>query len=449
MKRALLINPPIYDFAAFDLWIRPLGLLYVGAVLEAAGWEVELLDCLDRFHPKCPAPPTKTQPGLQRYGCGSFYAQPIPHPPALRDVPRTYQRYGLPRRLVLEDLAARPRPDLIAVTSMMTYWYPGVFEAISLAKEAFPGVPVALGGVYATLCRDHAKARSGADYVLTGPGEEQVLALAEEIGGPIRPVAMDSLRPAYHLMRHVPAVSVLTSFGCPFGCTYCASRLLRRGFVQRDPADVVAEIADLTTRFGTMDVAFYDDALLLNAESHLIPILRALRRIRPELRFHTPNGLHARMIDGALARELRESRFTTLRLSFETASQQRQLDSKRKITNEELQRAIAGLLHVGYAPREIEVYVMMGLPGQALGEVEETLHFVHQSGGWIKIAQYSPIPGTEEFWKACQENPLILDEPLLHNNSIFPASRGPERFLLFRKMKDMANRLNAEFLHAT
>ena len=49
---------------------------------------------------------------------------------------------------------------------MMTYWYPGVFEAIKIIKESLPRVPVVLGGKYATLCYDHAVNYSGADYVI-------------------------------------------------------------------------------------------------------------------------------------------------------------------------------------------------------------------------------------------------------------------------------------------
>jgi len=443
MPYALLINPPIHDFAAFDLWMKPLGLLYAGAALEAAGWRVELLDCLDRLHPSCPAPAGKTQPRLQRFGCGAFPTQTLPAPEPLHDVPRTYRRFGLPPEIVRQELARRTRPDLIAVTSMMTYWYPGVFEAVALARDALPGIPIVLGGVYATLCTDHAEAASGADYVVAGAGEEKLLALAGQIAAAGSEVDLSSLRPAYHLMGRLTSISVLTSRGCPFGCTYCASRLLCKGFTQRDVDQVVNEIDALTDRCGVREVAFYDDALLVDARSHIVPILRALRRRRPELRFHTPNGLHARMVDEELARELRQSRFTTIRLSFETASEQRQIDSNRKITNNELRQVIRTLLAAGYTHREIEVYVLMGLPGQEIEELDETLRFVHDAGGWIKIAQFSPIPGTEEFERARRLNPAITHEPLLHNNSIFSAACGPDRFAPFQRMKRLANTLNA------
>ena len=43
----LLVNPVIHDFAAYDFWARPLGLLWVGALLRHGGARVSLLDCMD------------------------------------------------------------------------------------------------------------------------------------------------------------------------------------------------------------------------------------------------------------------------------------------------------------------------------------------------------------------------------------------------------------------
>ena len=47
----LLINPWVYDFAAYDLWAKPLGLLYLAALLERNGWTIHYIDCLDIHHP--------------------------------------------------------------------------------------------------------------------------------------------------------------------------------------------------------------------------------------------------------------------------------------------------------------------------------------------------------------------------------------------------------------
>jgi hypothetical protein len=36
-KQILLINPWIHDFAAYDFWLKPLGLLYLGGLLRQNG----------------------------------------------------------------------------------------------------------------------------------------------------------------------------------------------------------------------------------------------------------------------------------------------------------------------------------------------------------------------------------------------------------------------------
>jgi hypothetical protein len=48
----LLINPWIHDFAAYDFWAKPLGLLTIAGILRLHGYEITYIDCLDRFHPE-------------------------------------------------------------------------------------------------------------------------------------------------------------------------------------------------------------------------------------------------------------------------------------------------------------------------------------------------------------------------------------------------------------
>ena len=45
----VLINPWIYDFAAYDLWSKPLGLLYIAGFLRKQGFRIHFIDCLDAF----------------------------------------------------------------------------------------------------------------------------------------------------------------------------------------------------------------------------------------------------------------------------------------------------------------------------------------------------------------------------------------------------------------
>ena len=49
--RLLLINPWIYDFAAFNLWVEPIGLLSIGSIFRQHGYQLDFIDCLDRYNP--------------------------------------------------------------------------------------------------------------------------------------------------------------------------------------------------------------------------------------------------------------------------------------------------------------------------------------------------------------------------------------------------------------
>src|SRR5512136_1366350 len=99
-RRVLLVNPWIHDFAAYDLWAKPLGLLSIGAVLRQNGCEVDLIDCLRSPHPLMDTP----GPAVREGGQGKFYRQPIPTPPALKGVHRRYSRYGVRREIFDADL---------------------------------------------------------------------------------------------------------------------------------------------------------------------------------------------------------------------------------------------------------------------------------------------------------------------------------------------------------
>jgi radical SAM superfamily enzyme YgiQ (UPF0313 family) len=285
-------------------------------------------------------------------------------------------------------------------------------------------VPVALGGVYATLCPEHARAHSGADAVLPGPGETTALEWVNCVTGdsytPASPPA--DLLPAHNLRRPQGFVAVQTARGCPFHCPYCAvHRLSPTGFVTRPPAKVVDEIACCVVSLGARDIAFYDDALLFNADRHLHPILDGVIERGLRVRFHTPNGLHARFIDRRLAHKMRCAGFTTIRLGLEAADPRVLLRDGGKVDRTSFARAVEALFEAGFTAREVAAYVLIGRPGQNVPETRDTVAFAHRLGVQVRTAQFSPIPGTAE-WQTAVAAGCIADgaDPLLHNNSIYP-----------------------------
>jgi radical SAM superfamily enzyme YgiQ (UPF0313 family) len=433
----LLINPWITDFAAYNLWVRPLGLLRIGSFLRNQGFRISLIDCLDYYSKK------------RGYGVGKFFKSRIPKPHPIKAIPRNYGRYGITEEMLTEQLSVTEKPDLVGITSGMTYWYPGLFKTIEVIKSFFKKAPVILGGIYATLCHDHAVRFSGADFVIQGSGENEFLKIVERFSDLGRPsdFKLQTLNPELQTMCHpypcydlyprLDSISMSTSKGCPFQCSYCASQFIDKDFFRRDPQDVVQEIEYWTTRYGVRNIAFYDDALLIDPCTHLVPILKGLSSRGIRCNFHAPNGLHIREIDEEVADLLFRSQFKTIRLGFETSNENEQMETGGKVTNQEFHAAVRNLRKAGYSPEEIGVYLLVGMPGQRVNEVEESIAFTKDVGARPILVEYSPVPGTPLFSKATAMSSFDLkNEPLFHNNSILPCQWEGFTLADCRRLKD-------------
>lgn len=417
----LLVNPWIHDVAAYDFWARPLGLLQIGARLRQAGARVTLLDCLNRFHPDLPS----TDPTL-RYGRGPYPKQPIPKPASLSDVPRRFCRYGVPPEIVRKDLAAMSRPDIVLVTSFMTYWYPGVIETIRELRSAFGDVPIVLGGIYARLCSEHARKWSGADWVADHVVGEDVPALVAEMTGIYldqRLTADPEPFPAFDLMPVLPFVPVVSTTGCPFSCAYCASSFLNPVFRRRSIDAVFSEIRFWHESRGVCDFVLYDDAFLIDAAHHALPLLETVIRsgLHRRIRFHTPNALHVREIDGETAHLLFRSGFKTIRLGLETTlfGEDRPFDGK--VQAEDFIRAAQSLRQAGFEPNQTGAYLLAGCPDQSETEVLQAIRAVKAVGLTPIPAYYTPIPHTKLWERACAVSRYPLaEDPIFTNNAVFP-----------------------------
>lgn len=436
----LLINPWIHDFAAYDFWAKPLGLLTIAAVLRMQGYRVGYVDCLDRFHPELMGTVKRGQ-----FGKGPYPKYPISKPGKLSDVPRQYSRYGLPEVLVRKEIARHPAPEAVLVTCIATYWYPGAFALIKMIREMLPDIPVILGGIYASLCRGHAVEHSGADIVLSGRCEPELLDHLDDLTGHTSfhkwfPDELDTYPyPALDLQTHISYVPILTGQGCPFSCAYCASPFLSLNRMRRrSPEHVVEEVAYWHEKYGVLDFAFYDDALLIDADRHLCPILERVLTRKLQVRFHTPNALHVRPITKELAQLMFRSGFKTVRLGLETAffDDSRALDDK--IGPGEFQRAVGYLKAAGFSGEAVGAYLLHGLPRQDLGRLEVSIETVKALGVRPILAHYSPIPHTALWPLAVEASRYDLKaDPVFHNNSILPCQKEPFSWEKIAYLKDL------------
>ena len=264
MKVQLFVPPGGY-FA--ERWSKgssmpPLGILYIAAVLEKEGIEVQVVpaDILDL---------------------------------GWRDI----------RDRVLEY-----KPDIIGVTTTTENRFQG-FKLIRLAKKALPSALTVLGGPHASLAAEDCLLHiPELDLVVRGEGELTMLdicralertmdlsSLAHIAGISLRadgqtvtnrprsPITnLDGLPyPAFHLIPfekynfkievpgrgELPAVNIMTSRGCPFNCNFCATpvnwgRVVRR----RSPLNVIQEIEYHIEKHGSRVIFFYDDTFNISIQ---------------------------------------------------------------------------------------------------------------------------------------------------------------------------------------
>jgi radical SAM superfamily enzyme YgiQ (UPF0313 family) len=419
--RVLLVNPPIYDFTAYDFWSRPVGLLRVAGMLRGEA-QMTLFDFLDRDAAgrRCRS---------DRWGRGKFPARVVPRPVALADVPRRFRRYGRSRD-AFEQFVRRQGPfDLALVGSGMTYWYPGIVEVVETLRRLWPKLPIALGGTYASLCGEHA-ASLEVDFVASDGASAT---LARWLGMSLDTTAL----PLWEACPRLDVGVMNLTVGCPYRCSYCASDRLSGEFRAGDPGAAVAELERLI-RLGARHVAFYDDALLVDPDSGLLAFLEEVSGRGLSVHFHTPNALHCSLLTPTVARAMVAGGFRTFYLGFESDSDAWFRRTGAKAEPGDLARAVENLMSAGADRENIVAYMLVGHPLGELQRIESSLDAAGHAGVRVMLAEFSPIPGTPD-GDLCGRL-VDLSEPLNHNKTAWSIRHlGSDRL---QGIKDLARRQN-------
>jgi len=415
----LLINPWITDFAAYNLWAEPLGLYYIASILREAGARVNYINCLVSSHNKNPRP--------KENGCSKYIRRVIEKPDCLLSIPRHFAIYGMGDEEFILKLRSAELPDAVLITSLMTYWYPGAFRVIKLVRSVLGGgIPIILGGIYTKLCKAHAYRRAKADFIYTEDDPFSLLVLIERISGkefgkyPCLHSFAEYPLPMHELHKGMNFFALLTRRGCPYRCSYCASPILCSEFTGRIKSNVISEIVKYTKYLATKNIAFYDDALLVGPEHHIVPILEEISESFRGLSFYLPNGVHASLITPRIAQLFSLAGIKTVRIGLETANENLQDKMGKKTTNIEYVKAVHYLREAGYQRKDLGTYIMAGLPGQTADDVDASIDFVYRAGGSPYLSYFSPIPGTKIWKEATRTSPFPIErEPLFQNNTVY------------------------------
>ncbi len=187
--------------------------------------------------------------------------------------------------------------------------------------------------------------------------------------------------------------SIQTARGCPWRCIFCCSdKLSTTRYIMRSPKRVVAEMAEIKTRYPYITHLFNCDDVMTFWPEHITEICD--RMDAEGLKFTFEGGTRANLVTDDLIKRLAKSGLVRLSFGLETVDPVMRVTMQKKVPLEAY--ATANKICDRYGVEALNS-LMIGLPGETRETIRATLKWVRESRE-IKQANVAiaiPYPGTE------------------------------------------------------
>jgi len=217
------------------------------------------------------------------------------------------------------------------------------------------------------------------------------------------------LPPNYHSL---PTIGLMSSRGCPFRCTFCAThfhwnrnvRVMSRGLV-------VDWMAKLHADYGIRDFRFYDDTFTLSEERAVEFCEELLAR---DLRVHWNCYSRVDTLNERLAQLMRRAGCYHIKFGIEAATERSLQRIKKNISRE---RALEAVRMTQRAGMEAKASFILGIHDEPIEDSEQTVEFALElDPDWATFRIMEICPGSEdhETWRKEGRIPRDFrwDEPL-------------------------------------
>jgi anaerobic magnesium-protoporphyrin IX monomethyl ester cyclase len=374
--RIALVNPPFLPGVMRHPPNVPIGLAYLAAVAEKNGHVVKVIDCLP--------------------------------------VDMSYDE--MKRQVVAFE------PDIVGITSM-TSTSQSALEAARILKDSCPEALTVLGGPHVTFADTSTLSECPeVDAVVRREGEETLLDLArcvtnekslDEVAGitfrkngkiiqmPDRPLIQNLDELPFPALEHFKLddykilgkmiLPIITSRGCPFGCSFCvSSRMVGNTLRARSPKNVVDELEWLKTEHGAEAFVIYDDMLTFD-KKRILQICEDIKKRKIGLPWDCTTRVD--QVSKELLIKIKEAYCQEVFFGVESGCQLILDKVHKRTTIEQNEKAIRWTKEVGLF---VAISVIIGYPGETRETVKQTLDFVHRvkpDDAFLCVA--TPYPGTE------------------------------------------------------
>jgi len=417
--KVLLINPPQTFYPGSDLPAGnlPLGLMYIGGVLERSGYKAEILDAF------------MTDSAVRKIG--------------------ESVEIGMPYDKIAEEIRRR-KPDVVGISNPFTCQVHHAAKVADIVKEIDANIPTVVGGPHVSAVPvEFMTEAPNVDISVMGEGEFAMLDIVQMHEGKKKPEEVSGISyrkenrvlqtsprpflrdlddlpyPAYDLVdmeRYLNpekieyrsfkdrSISMITSRGCPFNCVFCAVHLhMGKAFRAHSTEYVVNHLKHVVDKYRVKTIFFEDDNLTFDIK-RIDAICDQIIQKNIKFKWETPNGIRADYLTLDLLRKMKRSGCQSVFFGVESGDQHILDDVISKSLDLEAVTRVAKMCKdIGLSTA---AFYIIGFPGEKKEDMMKTVEFAlelkkkYDVGMLLHVA--TPSCGTRLYYE-CKEKGYIQE----------------------------------------
>lgn len=327
-------------------------------------------------------------------------------------------------------------PELIGM-SLMSYRFMRHYDFIDSIKTKFPNIPIVVGGPHVSIYRERVLEKCRfIDFGVTLEGDETIVDLCNNIETPSnvkgifyrendkvihtgdRPFIEDLDKIGFPKYTHYDLekyafITIVTSRGCPFKCTYCpVIYSIGNTWRYRSATSVVDELEYWHKR-DYRKFEFGDDNFTLKRTRVLEICDEIEKRDLFGLKIGLGNGIRADRVDKPLLKRMKDVGFSYVAFGVESASNKVLKALRKGETIEKIENGVRAAIELGYP---VDLFFLLGSPTETEEDVKESVRFaVKYPVRDVAFYNILPFPNSELYNNLLEEEAFIRD-PELHLN---------------------------------
>lgn len=332
-------------------------------------------------------------------------------------------------------------PNVVGI-SAMSHSYDNAIRIAEYIKIK-TGAKIVLGGPHPTIMPDSTLENKSVDFVIMGEGEETFLEMCKNLStGTFHGIDglcykengkiviqsknnfvsdLDSIPfPARHLMKMADytliddygdkMTTIVSSRGCPYRCTYCYKGLFGVSYRQRSPQNIMDEIKHCMKNFGYKSFYFVDDLFTMNAK-RVDVLTHTIKSEKLNIRWQCLARVNNATPE--MFKQMKDAGCYKVHFGIESGDQEIINKVQKGITLDQVRNAVKCCKDAGIRTKG---YFMLGLPGDTIDTMQHTLDFAAElqlDDSMFSIT--TPFPGTE-LWNSIDKSKIAsLSDAFYHS----------------------------------